>query len=80
MNDYEPTQEMLDRIENEGAYHAPRGNQVERYETIRSAVKELKFLIVRNTPPSREQSSALTALDDATFWANASIARHEKGL
>ena len=34
------------------------------------------MLIAELTPPSREQSVALTKLDEVTFWANAGIARN----
>ena len=33
--------------------------------------------IVKHTPPSREQSLALTALEECVMWANAAIARNE---
>jgi hypothetical protein len=29
------------------------------------------------TPPSREQSIAITKLEEALFWTNAAIARHK---
>jgi len=32
---------------------------------------------VANTPESREQSLAITALEEAVMWANAAIARRE---
>lgn len=78
MNDYEVSKEITTRIENEGTFHAPHGNQVERYEAIRQYITEVKHFVTRNTPPSREQSSALTALDSAIFWSNAAIARNER--
>lgn len=39
--------------------------------------KELAYMICQNTPTSREQSLALTNLEQAIFWANAAIARNE---
>jgi len=33
--------------------------------------------IIQNTPPSREQSLAITHLEEAIFYANAAIARNE---
>lgn len=70
----EKMQKMLD---NNFTYHAPKGNQPNRYVMIRDKAKELAELIVENTPTSREQSLALTNLEQAIFWANASIARNE---
>lgn len=58
-------------------YHAPKGDQSERYEEIRAKAKELAILIVSETPKSREQSLALTKLEESVMWANASIARNE---
>lgn len=64
-------------IENMFSYHAPKGNQLERYESIRSKAKELAHLINDYCPNSREKSLALTSLQQTTMWANASIACNE---
>lgn len=58
-------------------YHQPKGDQSERYQAIRLKAKELSLLIQRETPASREQSLALTNLQQAVMWANASIAINE---
>jgi hypothetical protein len=68
---------MLARLENEGTYHAPIGDQESRYEQISEFALQFKLFVVENTPASREQSAALTAIDEATFFANSAIARHE---
>lgn len=64
-------------IENSFSYHAPKGNQAERYESIRTKVKELAHMIDELCPNSREKSVAMTNLETAVMWANASIARNE---
>lgn len=64
-------------IENIFKYHAPKPGQQEKYEGLRAAAKSLAADIMLKTPPSREQSLALTKLEEAIFWANASIARNE---
>ena len=69
--------EQLKRIENNFTYHPPKEGQQDRYVGIRSAAKDLALYIVSNTPPSREQSIALTQIEDAVMWANAAIARNE---
>ena len=74
---YTPAALMKERLESDFTYHAPKEGQPARYEMLRSAAKELALMILENTPPSREQSLALTELETAIFWANASIARHE---
>ena len=66
-----------EQLTNRYSYHAPKNDQAERYNTIRTACLELAFLINDLTPESREQSVAFTALDDVMYSANASIARNE---
>lgn len=74
---YTPTPEVLAQIERTFKYHAPHSNQPERYMRLRDAARALAERIVNNTPPSREQSLALTKLEEALFFANAGIARNE---
>jgi hypothetical protein len=65
------------QIENAFTYHAPKGDQAERYTEIRDKAKELALLLDVRCPNSREKSLALTNLEQAIMWANASIARNE---
>jgi hypothetical protein len=58
-------------------YHAPKGDQQERYVAIRTKAKELAELIQGACPASREASVALTNVQQAVMWANASIAINE---
>jgi hypothetical protein len=69
----------LAELEVRFTYHAPKPGQKERYEELRYQAKRLAELIVESTPDSREQSLALTALEEAVMWANAAIARREPG-
>jgi len=69
--------DLKERIENDFTYHAPKGDQVERYQRIRDKAKELAFLIIASTPESPDQSVALTLLNLSVMSANASIARNE---
>ena len=64
-----------EEMEHRFTYHPPREGQPEKYQTLRDAAKQLALLIVATTPVCREQSLALTSLEEAIFWANASIAR-----
>ncbi len=68
---------MQEELDNRFTYHSPKNNQPERYQSIRALAKEFAQHIIDNTPQSREQSLALTKLEECTFWANASIARNE---
>lgn len=66
-----------EQLENNFKYHSPKDGQTERYQLIREKAKELAYLIDGNCPPSREKSIAMTELETAVMWANASIARNE---
>lgn len=67
---------MID-IEKNFTYHAPKGDQQERYEQIRSYGRAFARLIDNICPDSREKSLAMTKLEEAVMWANAAIARNE---
>jgi hypothetical protein len=77
MSKYVRTDAQCQRINNNFVYHAPKDGQQERYVSLRDKARELAIHIEENTPPSREQSLAVTNLEDAIFWANAAIARNE---
>lgn len=64
------------RIENDFTYHSPKAGQPALYEEIRTKARELALFIAERTPTSREQSLALTKLEEAVMWANAGIARN----
>lgn len=67
---------MMD-VENTFKYHAPKGNQAERYQIIREAAKTFVKVAVANSPASREQAVGLTNVQQAVMWLNASIAINE---
>lgn len=64
-------------LDNRFTYHAPKGTQAARYESLRGVAKVLAETITQYCPPSRERALALTNLEQASMWANASIARNE---
>jgi hypothetical protein len=66
-----------DDLINRFTYHPPKPGQPERYEGLRAAALTLARKINDQSPASREQSIALTHLEQAIMWANAAIARHE---
>ena len=70
-------QDIIDRINRDFAYHAPHGDQVARYTSQRETARFFAIQIANTTPVSREQSLALTKLEEAVRWANAAIARNE---
>lgn len=67
---------MDHKIENNFTYHAPKDGQPEKYQAIREKAKELAYLIQELVPPCREQSLAMTKLEECSMWANAGIARN----
>lgn len=69
---------VIAEIENTFMYHKPFGSQSERYEALRALAKSLAYRIHRSCPASRERSLALTNLQQAIMWANASIAINEQ--
>lgn len=66
------------QIENSFTYHAPRGDQAARYVDLRDRAKKLALLIWECTPSSREQSLAITKLEECIMWANKAIACNEQ--
>lgn len=66
-------EEIVDRF----TYHAPKGNQQELYECIRHVARDFAQCINDLCPEGREKSLAVTKLEEAVMWANASIAREE---
>jgi len=77
MKTYEISERMQAQIDNNFTYHIPNPDQPDRYVAIRAKAKELAELICSITPPSREQSVAITELESCVMWANAAIARNE---
>lgn len=64
-------------LKNRFTYHAPKNDQPQRYEEIRTQALLFADWIDKLCPNSREKSLALTNLEQTCFWANASIARNE---
>jgi hypothetical protein len=65
------------RLDKDFTHHPPKPDQAPRYKEIRDEARDFAEVILVSCPPSRERSLALTALEEAVMWANASIARNE---
>ena len=65
----------LDRVY---TYHPPFGTQPDRYLAIRDAGRAFAQAIQSLSPPSRDQSVALTNVQQAVMWTNAAIAINEQ--
>lgn len=71
-----PTEDLVHRF----GYHLPSTNNVKlRHDLVRRLLMDTAIEIVQLTgnTPTREQSLAITALEEAMMWANAAIARHQ---
>lgn len=74
---YQISDEEKAAIDHLFTYHAPAGDQGERYATLRCEARYMAVLILQNCPNSRERVIAIERLKEALFWANASIAVNE---
>ena len=64
-------------LENTFSHHAPKGDQAQRYEQVRSTVLQAAIRIRELTPKSAEQTLAIRDLQMAMMHANAASAIHE---
>lgn len=64
-------------LENLFTYHAPKGDQAERYQKIREAGKNLAQVIIDSTPACPDQTAAIRKVREAIMTANAAIACNE---
>jgi hypothetical protein len=74
---YKVTEKQREDIHNRFTYHTPKDGQPERYTALRQQALGLAMVIASSAPPSREQSLALTKLEESIMFANAAIARNE---
>lgn len=64
----------IDDLNNWFTYHPPSKDQAIQYQTIRDAAQAFAFVILQNTPPSADQTTAIRKLRECVMTANASIA------
>ena len=65
---------MQDKLDNWFSYHAPIGDQAQRYERIRAAGKRMAEVLVAECPESADLSVAIRKIREAVYAGNASIA------
>jgi hypothetical protein len=63
-------------IDNNFMFHESNMRTKPLYETLRMEFKNLAKRVDELCPDSREKSLAMTKLEEAVMWANASIARN----
>lgn len=62
-------------IERRFTYHRPVGDKIMDHDDIRLEFKRFALLLRERLPAGREKSLAFTALEEASFWAHAAVAR-----
>lgn len=65
-----------DRIARDFAYHKPNRADSELIGESRDQLRRMAMYVAEITPAGREQSLAITALEEAMFWTSAAIARN----
>ena len=63
-----------DMIEDVFTYHAPEGDQAERYARIRASGKALAYVLLANCPAGPDRAAAIGKVRQVVMLANASIA------
>lgn len=59
-------------------YHAPFGDQPDRYIILRDKARELAFTIQRLVPPCADRTAGIRKLRECIMTVNAAIACNEK--
>ncbi len=67
---------MNEMIENNFSYHEPTPDTIALLEAIRAEGQRFAELVDDECLPSREKSLAMTKIEEAVMWANASIERN----
>ncbi|MGW0245070.1 Acb2/Tad1 domain-containing protein [Nocardia goodfellowii] len=63
-------------IEHRFTYHPPSPEKVSLHEEVRKILGSIAISLDVYLPPGRESALVQTKLEEAMFWANASIARN----
>ena len=71
------TPKIDQELERRFSNHPAQGDQRNRYAHLWEEAKHFAYLIRAVTPYTREQSLALTALEESVMWSIAAIARNE---
>lgn len=72
-----PGPEAMEALRKRFNYRKPPNDAVVKaHERLRAACFGTAMTVVDFTPECREQSVAITKLEEAMFWANAAVARN----
>lgn len=62
-------------LDNWFSHHPPRDEiDADVYERIRAAGKTFALVVLEETPPSADQTTAIRTIREAVMWANAAFA------
>ena len=73
-----PPQIDAAEIERRFTHHTPDEERAKSHNHVRADFKEFATQLAEDLPESREKSLAFTALEEASFWAHAAVAREGK--
>jgi len=69
---------LAQRVEHDLTLHPPTSEAIgKRMDILRAQAKKFAHAVVAQCPEKREQSLALTKIEEALFWAIAGIARYQ---
>ena len=71
------TAEQEAELDHAYGYHAPRPEQVTKYQAINDAAKAFERVVLENCPSSADRTFATRQIRDARMTANRSIALHK---
>lgn len=62
------------QLDNWFSHHAPKQEDIAKFQAIRDAAHNLAEIILENTPSSADQTTAIRHVRDAVMTANCAIA------
>jgi len=77
MTSYSPDTVVREEVRNRFEYHNLKKGQAGRLTDLREHLGLVAQILLDETPTSREQSIALTKLEEAGLWAHEAILRNE---
>ena len=64
-------------LDNRFDHHPPDVLKAAVHQLLRGIFKDVASVVAHECPEGREKSLAITKLEEALMWANASVARNE---